>query len=126
MMPHDPMHRTRLDILGDVEAECRRQLDKWGIQRHPDGTGLRPAMPLAFLRVDESQRYGALADQAKDVCDYLHRRCADRWDSILMEEFFEAMAEDPDSPELEEELIQVAAVAVTWLADLRTRKGVQS
>ena len=126
MMPHDPMHRTRLDILSDVEAECRRQLDKWGIQRHPDGTGGRPSVPVALAWSDEMARYGELADEAKEVCDRRYVLGTNVWEPILLEEFLEAMSEEPDSPALEEELIQVAAVAVTWLADLRTRKGVQS
>lgn len=115
MVIHDPLYRTRASILADIEAECRRQLVKWGIQAHPDGTGGSSSV--------RATPYNLLAQWAKDVCDYNHRCGEDNWESILLEEFFEAMAEKPNSPELEAELIQVAAVAVTWLADLRTREG---
>jgi hypothetical protein len=40
----------------------------------------------------------------------------------LIEEFFEAMSEeDPDT--LETELIQVIAVAVNWVEDIRRKRG---
>lgn len=122
-MPRDPMHRARLDILSDIEAECRRQLDKWGIQTHPDGTG---GFSSVVLEEGQAVPYDQLAAWAKGECDDNHRRGEDNWESILLEELFEAMAEKPNSPELEAELIQVAAVAVAWLADLRTRQGVGS
>jgi hypothetical protein len=44
------------------------------------------------------------------------------WSAILLEEVFEAMAED-DPERLQKELVQVAAVAVAWIEALNQRGG---
>jgi hypothetical protein len=44
------------------------------------------------------------------------------WDGILLEEVYEALAE-ADPVKLREELVQVAAVAASWVVALDRRKG---
>lgn len=92
-------------VLADVDAERRRQDAKWGReQSHPSGTD---AMAWGPLR-DDWQRVNS--DNAA------------HWTNILAEEVFEAFAEEATDTELEAELIQVAAVAVAWVEDIRRRR----
>lgn len=93
-----------------VDDERQRQLAKWGDQHHPNGTG--------------SPYYEQRAAAARRDCQYA---AADpdvgaQWALILLEEVYEALAEtDPDL--LEAELVQVAAVAQAWIADLHSRRA---
>lgn len=92
-------------ILTQIAEERQRQHEQWGRQSHPDGTG---------------EEYAVWADAAREVCDREHRAGTGTWAHILAEEFFEAMAED-DTEKLRKELIQVAAVAVSWVEDIDRR-----
>lgn len=110
----DEHHRLVLDgprarVLSDVHGEREAQDDKWGQQNHPDGTG--------------SRDYAGMADEARTACDAKHKSGRGTWADILKEEFYEALAEsDPDK--LRAELIQVAAVAVSWVEAIdRTAAG---
>src|SRR5690606_33648759 len=76
-----------------------RQVEKWGEQNHPDGTGL------------DGSKY--FADWARSLADENHDNGTLTWADILTEEFYEALAEKETS-RLREELIQVAAVALQW------------
>lgn len=98
-------------ILDKVEAERERQLDKWGPQHHPDGTPAAGDQWAAdFMR-----------DKARERCKQAAAEGRVDWNYILTEEFMEARAEtDPEA--LTKELIQVAAVAVAWAEDIRSRK----
>ncbi len=90
------------DALSDTADERVRQVTKWGVQTRPDGTG---------------PQYIAMADAAKARTD---ERAADgtvEWLDILMEEVCEAAAED-DHVTLRAELVQVAAVALSWVEDV--------
>ena len=100
------MTTAMLAVLGDVAAERRRQDDKWGEQNHPDGTG-------ADKRPEGSLYFKFLADYFRAECDAAAADGTITWRHILLEEFFEAMAED-DPLKLREELVQTAAVAVRW------------
>lgn len=96
-----------IDIFSrDVIAERWAQLKKWGEQRHPDGTG-----PI----------YRDLADKYRFLCDDHFVRGRGTWLDILLEEVYEASAEEPDSPELRGELVQVAAVALAWVENIDSR-----
>lgn len=92
-------------VAEDVYAETDRQLDKWGIQSHPDGTGSH------FL---------IRAEVARNHCNQAAKQGRVTWQHILSEEVYEALAEsDPDK--LVAELTQVAAVCVSWIADVQSR-----
>lgn len=102
----------KADILLAVHKECIRQEELWGKQHHP--TFPSPG------------RVGKLKALAKERADEIKAENAERaasghisWDFILLEEVFEAFAEDGDREKLITELTQVAAVAVSWVEDLR-------
>ena len=92
--------------LVEVELERARQDAKWGEQNHDDGTG-KPG--------------------DREHADYM-RRCteaffairAGTWRDILEEEVMEAFAEE-DPKLLRAELVQVAAVAVSWIESIDRR-----
>ena len=95
-------------ILDWVEDELERIYAKWGAnQHHPNGTDVINARYADFIKegVEYNRELGILS-----------------WADILLEEFAEALSEeDPDR--LIEELIQVAAVAVDWIRDIRATNG---
>ena len=100
---------TRVDIvngiLNDVVAEMQRQVEKWGEQRHPDGTG--------------SWDFKLKAETAKKLNDLSVEAGTLTWVGILLEEVWEAFEEKYDNPNLDTELIQVMAVVASWLLDRR-------
>ena len=100
---------TRI-VLALVEEERERQEEKWGRQRHPDGTG-----PVKMQQ--------AKAEGARAHCEIAAKGGFLTWEDILAEEVAEAGAEK-DLERLRREVIQVAAVAVAWVEDLNERLGV--
>lgn len=101
--PNEPLNETKL-VLIEVGAERSRQDAKWGQQDHPSGTG-------AFK--PEAERFRAL-------CEHLFATENPMWWPILLEEVYEALAEE-DEASLRAELIQVAAVAVSWIESIDRR-----
>jgi hypothetical protein len=91
-------------VLADVAAERARQDDKWGEQDHPDGTGA----------------FKPEADAARERCERLFASGHPMWWPILLEEVYEALAEEAPI-KLREELIPVAAVAVAWVEAIDRR-----
>lgn len=94
-------------FIADVIAERRRQLERWGDQRHPDGTG-----------GDGSREAADRARRHTEICAH-HGTLS--WREILIEEVFEALAET-DPCRLRTELVQVAAVIAAWLCDIDRRR----
>jgi hypothetical protein len=101
---------TIVMVLNDVMVERRRQIAKWGVQHRDDDTG------GGTLRI--------AADRARAVCqaEEKHVPGGAGWRAVLGEEVAEAFAES-DEAALEKELVQVAAVAVAWIEDLRSRRA---
>lgn len=93
-------------VLAEVDAERRRQDEKWGEQNHEDGVGYR------YLR-----RKAAIA---RRECDAGFAAGSGSWRLILREEYAEALA-CTDPADLRAELIQVAAVAVAWIEAIDRR-----
>jgi len=93
-------------VLLELEAERLRQDRKWGEQNHRDGTG------------NASQVLGARIARAN--CQERSARGCVTWADILEEEMAEALAES-DPARLREELVQVAAVAVSWVEAIDRR-----
>ena len=89
-----------------VDAERRRQLDKFGEQHHPDGTAEDAAEHIA--------------NTARRECDEAFAAGRGTWAHVLTEEVTEALAES-DPARLRTELIQVAAVCAAWVSDLDCR-----
>lgn len=98
-------------MMAAIRKERERQLEKWGVQRHPDGTG--------------SSMAGLIADQWKKVCDAKHDADDDNWATIAAEEFFESLAET-DQSKLFDEVVQMAAVFTAWGEDIIKRKREES
>jgi len=93
-------------IQAAITAERLRQDNKFGEQNHPDGTG---ALSYVLER-----------DKARQGCENAFQRGAGTWMHVLIEEVFEAFAEE-DPAKLRAELIQVAAVAVAWIEAIDRR-----
>ena len=89
-----------------VDAERQAQLAKFGDQRHPDGTGLPMYQHAARRYRDNADRAAASGRLA--------------WRDVLLEEVYEALAEDGPAA-LRAELVQVAAVCAAWISDLDQR-----
>lgn len=89
----------------DVDVERQSQIQKWGDQRHRDGT---------------SSGNASWAQEALAQCQHAADEDALTWGHILYEEFTEVMSET-DPAKLRAELIQVAAVCAAWVSDLDRR-----
>lgn len=98
----------RGNVLADVREERRAQLARWGVQRHPDGTG--------------GVMWQARRDEARRQTDHRAAIGDVNWLLILHEEVLEALAEHEPAA-LRRELVQVAAVAVAWIEDIDSRGG---
>lgn len=96
-----------LTVLGDVADERYRQDKKWGVQSHPDGTGVGMLAELG-AELEAAARH-ALSESPT-------------YAAILAEEVGEALQEG-DPAKLREELVQVAAVAVAWVQLIDRRGG---
>ena len=95
------------NILENIDYEVRQQVSKWGIQHLPDGTE-RPGDNMAEVI-------------AKCECTVAAEGNSLTWRHIFYEEVREALnSSDPDR--LAEELVQVAAVCVSWIRDIEGRK----
>lgn len=92
------------EVLAAIVLEQIRQDDRWGQQNHPDGTGPQ------YAAADEER---ARTEHAATTGSLTFRH-------VLAEEVAEAFAED-DPMRLRAELIQVAAVAATWIEAIDRR-----
>lgn len=98
--------------LQDIRNEVNRHVELWGIQHHRDINGITsdygfpPAQELRTIWEDER------SDEQMS------------WTSILGEEFLEAIeeAEAGNEDALIEELLQVSAVSISWIQDIKSRR----
>ncbi len=119
-----------MSVIDEILAERVRQTEKWGEQSHPDGSGRvqRHLADYVFTRGawGTSSVANATALQlslmAKEVTDTAAKNGQVTWTDILLEEVFEALAED-DPARLRAELVQVAAVAAQWVEAIDRRVG---
>lgn len=110
-----PAHlRGQAVVLQDIAEERLRQLEKWGPQAHPDGTGLSINLGGTMVITDR------IRDYMRRLCDFKAEQGQGTWLDILLEEVFEAAAE-MDVQSLRKELVQVAAVATSWVEDIDKR-----
>lgn len=96
-------------LLKAVQREQDRQVAKWGVQNHPSFTPGDPEKYEALYRVTED---------IKARNDLAAKNGGLAWESILLEEVFEAGCEWQDNEALKVELIQVAAVALSWVESI--------
>lgn len=103
-----------IGIVVEIAEERTRQVDKFGVQKHPDGTGHAPISAAAFLAEARARCEKATGRGPSDEYGVL------TWEEILTEEYAEALCEtDPDK--LRAELVQVAAVCAAWIEDIDSR-----
>lgn len=95
-------------LLDDVRNERVEQLRKWGVQHHEFRT-VFPETAQAYYREMEAYYKSVFKEQGP----------AAGWDAILLEEVYEALAED-DPEKRAKELIQVAAVALAIIEDIQS------
>ena len=102
---------NRKEIYDLIEAERARQDAKWGEQNIP------------LIRDEEMWRFYYLdcAEGMKNKCARNFAAGTNTWDFILREEVYEALSET-DEDKVEEELVQVAAVAVAMIECMRRKK----
>ncbi|HEY2101457.1 MAG TPA: hypothetical protein VGH72_33675 [Pseudonocardia sp.] len=103
-------------IAAEVATEVVRQIELWQVQAHPDGTG--PHVPLIYIGLASKVR-----EDARNVCESAAQRGKLTWRHILTEEVFEGLAEAQGTEELRGELIQAAAVVLSWVRDLDLRRS---
>lgn len=113
-------------VLLEVLRERQRQDAKWGEQNHLNGTGPQ-SIPLHDIVRGPANATGdlhyafGLSLQARSATNRHAEEGKVTWADILLEEVFEALAED-DPPRLRAELIQVAAVATQWVEAIERRE----
>ena len=98
--------------LDEVAEERKRQDAKWGEQNHPNGTGPQKVFFAAVM--GRNKTFGNIEKYAKQTTDDHAAAGAVTFADILLEEVFEALAEE-DPAALRAELIQCAAVATQWV-----------
>ncbi len=103
-----------LDVLEEVYLERERQDAKWGEQNHPNGTGEGALRDLTDA--------GCSAGAAQGNCERMFAEKRGTFADIFWEEVAEAMEEE-DPKKLRKELIQVAAVAVSWIQAIDRKRG---
>ena len=100
----------RNNPIHEVHGEMVRQVTKWGQQNHPSFT-------LQTLNTPDSEL-------AKLVCDNKSRLGCVSWTDIFLEEVYEAVdeAKAGNLDKLRTELIQCAAVALSWVESIDRNK----
>lgn len=97
-------------VLDEVGQERQAQVAQWGDQPLPLGFG--------------AHKYRVLSDQFRRECEEAHQHGELTHRHVLLEEFYEALAE-VDPAKARDELIQLAAVAVKVIEDIdRAAAGV--
>lgn len=114
-----------LDVLNSVVAERARQVDQYGLNLDlRDGSG--PDVPWCDPVIDASLGAGPMpASEIEEVFrdnynGFQARTGNPTWMHLVREEVAEAFQES-DPQRLEEELVQVAALCVSWVENLRRR-----
>ena len=96
--------------INEVRGEMVRQVVKWGQQNHVSYT------PQGVLESQDPLS----SELAKVICDLKAKHCVISWTDIFLEEVFEAIdeAKAGDLEKLRTELVQCAAVAVSWIESI--------
>lgn len=106
-----PVTRERFEVVREVCEERNAQYAQWGQQDHP----LTP--PDRTLGLLHSRKHQRAADLWKALNAERVKSGRIAWDGILLEEVYEALAED-DPAKARAELVQVAAVAVAMIESI--------
>jgi hypothetical protein len=103
-------------VLAEVVAELAAQDEKWGEQNHPVIGGFEERERI--LR----RNFLARANELKVQNNGRVKSDTMGWDSILLEEVYEALAEE-DPAKVRAEMVQVAAVAVNMIRSIDRQGG---
>lgn len=123
------VNNLRRSILDEIDAERVRQDAKWGEQSHPDVDRVLTDRSGGCSVLRMAEEYGIPhPTRAKAECDGAARIGQCTWTHILVEEIAEAveaatLAQLGKGPlaALRRELVQVAAVAVSWIEAIDRR-----
>jgi hypothetical protein len=107
-------NKTILAISKEIAAERDAQVARWGQQDHPSS-----ASELDRKRAEKNADHWKQRNDARAEAGILS------WDGILLEEVWEALAEE-DETRRREELIQVAAVAAAEVEAIDRRLAAQA
>lgn len=99
-------------VFQEFDQAMKDQDDKWGVTDNPD---ISPEDPGIY------SYYSAQAEDWKSVNNFRAMRGSIAWDGILLEEIYEALAEE-DPARLREELIQAGAVIAQWIKAIDRRE----
>lgn len=124
---------TRQKILEAISEERDRQDSRWGEQNHPDVDRVLTGRPTGCRVERMAMEYNIpSANSAREACDSAARVGQCTWAHIAVEELAEAVEaatlaqQGRDSEEkVDKELVQLAAVIVSWL-ESRARRRAQS
>lgn len=108
-----------IQVLEEVFEERSRQVDRYGHNDDlADGSGPETRWLLPYTSDSAQAVESALRADYEGFEDETGKPT---WVHLLREELAEVFAED-DSDRLQEELVQVAALAVSWVESLRGRE----
>lgn len=119
---HIPEETLAPKVMSDAWAEMWRQRLHWGQQDHENGTG--PGLKLFGRTMRFYERVVRAIIEATSVYDTTTKQMVKNeptWAMILLEEVFEALSEE-DPEKLREELVQVTAVAASWVDAIDRKK----
>lgn len=105
-------------IYDEISIEINNQIQKWGIQNHPslDQTLLNRKGGCTPLRM--CQEYQIPSEIiAKQKCDNAFIKGEGTYAHIALEEFAEVVSEF-DPVKRRQELVQLAAVCVSWIGSM--------
>ena len=114
---HAARRRATRAVLDDVAAERKRQFARYGSNSDlEDGTGpdAQWLQPLSIFRADD------VKEAFREDYGYYHSQGRVTWMHLVREEVAESFQES-DPKRLREELVQVAALAVSWIETLDAR-----
>lgn len=100
--------RVRAFITREVLAERMRQHAKYGQQQHGDRASFKP-VEFEFPAMLAAAERQINADPETKT-----------WQSIVLEQVYEAMAAE-ELPAMRQRLVQAAAVVMAWIEDIDTR-----
>lgn len=114
----------RAELLAQTADEMEAQDEKWGQQDHPLRVDpYSPGAHVSGVSPLTAERYADLANQWKAINDVRAANGCLAWDGILLEEVFEALAEEKDATAIVE-LVQSAGVAIQAAASVQ-RNGIE-
>lgn len=114
----DVRHCQTVDVLADVRAERTRQFATYGLNDDLEyGTGQPWLLPFAWSPPESVQAWFR-----SDYEEYEAQHRKPTWMHLIREEVAEAFAET-DPTRLREELLQVAALCVSWIEKIDAKEA---